>query len=80
MGYVKSNTDPNLYYLKVGNEPLILVMYVDDLFLIGSFRLIKDYKENLAAEFGMKDLALMHYFLGLEVWQQKSEIFLGQER
>jgi hypothetical protein len=26
----------------------------------------------------MKDIDLMHYFLGLEVWQQPGEIFLGQ--
>ena len=26
----------------------------------------------------MKDLGLMHYFLGLEVWQRQKEIFLGQ--
>eukprot|EP00253_Pinus_taeda_P016433 PITA_16433 len=28
----------------------------------------------------MKDLGQMHYFLGLEVWQQKGGIFLGQGR
>eukprot|EP00253_Pinus_taeda_P010535 PITA_10535 len=28
----------------------------------------------------MKDLGRMHYLLGLEVWQQKGEIFLGQGR
>ena len=28
----------------------------------------------------MKDLGKMHYFLGLEVLQQKEEIFLGQGR
>eukprot|EP00253_Pinus_taeda_P034518 PITA_34518 len=28
----------------------------------------------------MKDLGQMHYFMGLEVWQQKGEIFLGQGR
>ena len=67
MEFVKNDADPNLYYLGVGDEPLILVLYVDDLFLIGSSRLIKDYEENLAAEFNMKDLVLMHYFLGLEV-------------
>ena len=68
MGFVKSDAYPNLYYLVVENEPLILVLYVDDLFLIGSSRLIKDYKKNLATEFDMKDLGQMHYFLGLEVW------------
>ena len=28
----------------------------------------------------MKDLGLMHYFLGLKVWQLKDEIFLSQGR
>ena len=28
----------------------------------------------------MKDLGLMHYFLGLEVWQKPSEIFLTQRK
>lgn len=80
MGFVKSDTDPNLYYLRVGDQPLILVLYVDDLFLTGSSRLIKDCKENSATEFDMKDLGLMHYFLGLEVWRRKGEIFLDQGR
>jgi hypothetical protein len=26
----------------------------------------------------MKDLGLMHYYLGLEVWKKPCEIFLGQ--
>eukprot|EP00253_Pinus_taeda_P025597 PITA_25597 len=47
---------------------------------IGSSRLIEDCKKNLATKFDMKDLGRMHYFLGLEVWQQKGEIFLGQGR
>lgn len=75
-----SDIDPNLYYLMVEGEPLILILYVDDLFLTGSSGLIKDYKRNLAAKFDMKDLVLMHYFLGLEVWQKDREIFLGQGR
>eukprot|EP00253_Pinus_taeda_P017294 PITA_17294 len=80
MGFVQSDTDPNLYYRVVENEPLILVLYVDDLFLTGSSRLIRDCKKNLATEFDMKDLGQMHYFLGLKVWQQKGEIFRGQGR
>ena len=61
----------------VENEPLILVLYVDDMVLTGSSRLIKDCKRNLVAEFNMKDMGLMHYFLGLEVWKKNGGIFLG---
>eukprot|EP00253_Pinus_taeda_P004175 PITA_04175 len=80
MGFVKSDVDPNLYYLVVESEPLILVLYVDDLFLTGASKLIEDCKKNLATKFDIKDLGRMHYFLGLEVWEQKGEIFLGQGR
>jgi len=51
---------------------------VVDLFLTGIKTQINGCKENLAKEFEMKDLRLMHYFLGLEVWQREGEIFLGQ--
>eukprot|EP00253_Pinus_taeda_P003979 PITA_03979 len=40
--------------------------------------LIHQCKRELASEFKMKDLGLMHYFLGLKVWQKPSEIFLSQ--
>jgi hypothetical protein len=26
----------------------------------------------------MKDIGLMHYYLGLEVWKKHGEVFLGQ--
>ena len=35
-------------------------------------------KKKLAEEFDMKDLGLMHYFLGLELWQSSEGIFLNQ--
>ena len=41
---------------------------MDDFFLTGDERLIRDCKSNLAVDFEMKDLGLMHYFLGLEDW------------
>ena len=49
------------------DEPVILLMYVDDQFLIGNEKHIKDWKKKLDEEFKMKDLGLLHYFLGLEV-------------
>jgi len=78
MGFTKSDADPNLYYIVVGDGPLILVLYVDDLFITGAERLISGCKEDLAMEFKMKDIGLMHYFLGLEVWKEEGHIFLGQ--
>jgi hypothetical protein len=62
----------------VGNKCLILVLYVDDLILTGLERLISKCKRVLTSEFEMKDLGMMHYFLGLEVWQRTDEIFLSQ--
>ena len=56
---------------------MILLLYVDDPFLIGEEKLILGSKRKLAAEFEMKDLGTMHY-LGLEVWQKPSEIMLSQ--
>jgi hypothetical protein len=68
LGFTKSEADPSLYLLPVGKDPLILVLYVYDLFLTGAKELITMCKKELASEFEMKDIGLMHYFLGLEVW------------
>jgi hypothetical protein len=77
MGFQKSDADPNLYFIMVGDDPLILVLYVDDLFITGEERLIQHCKRDLASEFDMTDMGLMHYFLGLEVWQEDGHIFCG---
>jgi hypothetical protein len=55
-----------------------LVLYVDGLFLTGSKILIVECKHALASKFEMKDPGMMHYFLGLEVWQRTDEILLSQ--
>jgi hypothetical protein len=67
LGFSKSHADPNLYYKVVNNAPEILLLYVDDLFIIGEESLMIQCKKDLAFEFDMKDLGLMHYYLGLEV-------------
>ena len=50
----------------------------DDLFLTGEEKMIAQCKREITSEFVMKDMGLMHYFLGLEVWQRPDEIFLSQ--
>ena len=70
MGFTKSKADSKLYLKVVEDEPVILLLYVDDLFLTGNEKQIMERKKKLAEEFEMKYLGLMHYFLGLEVWQK----------
>jgi hypothetical protein len=57
---------------------VILLLYVDDLFLTREEKLITECKKRFASEFEMKDLGLMNYFLGIEVWKSPERIFLNQ--
>ena len=66
-----SDADPNLYYKVENGCSLILVLTRDEKLIVGC-------KREFASEFEMKDLGLMHYFLGLEVWKRSDEIFLSQ--
>lgn len=77
LGFQKSEADANLYLRVISNLPIILVLYVDDLFLSREDSLIDWCKRELTTRFEMKDLGLMHYFLGMEVWQKKDGIFLA---
>jgi hypothetical protein len=78
LGFTKSKEDSNLYFKVMNDEPVILLLYVDDLFLTGEEKLITECKKRLSSKFEMKDLGLMHYLLGLEVWQSPERIFLNQ--
>eukprot|EP00253_Pinus_taeda_P010022 PITA_10022 len=44
----------------------------------GDDQLIMSCKEGLAREFEMKDMGLMHYFLGMEVRQKDGEVIVSQ--
>ena len=51
---------------------------MDDLLIIRLEHHIRKCKNELVVESDKKDLGLMHYYLGLEVWQKLGEIYLGQ--
>jgi hypothetical protein len=59
LGFCKSVVDPNLYYYIVGDESLILMTY--------SGSRVVGYKQVLTSDFEIKDLGMIHYFLGQEV-------------
>jgi hypothetical protein len=56
LGFIKGVSDPNLCYYIVGDESLILMTY--------SRSRIVGYKQALTFDFEIKDLGMMHYFLG----------------
>ena len=78
LGFTRSDVDSNLYYKVVEGDTLILVLYVDDLFLTGAKRLVTWSKKQLSSEFEMKYLGMMHFFLGLEIWKQSYAILVSQ--
>jgi hypothetical protein len=54
LGFTKSKVDPNLY-LKIENDgQVILLLYVDDLFLTDEEKFITYCKKNLSTEFEMR--------------------------
>jgi hypothetical protein len=78
LGFKNISGDPNLYFKFVDDGLVILLLYVDDIFLTCVAKLISECKRNMASEFEMKDLTIMNYFLCIEVCQRQDEIFLNQ--
>ena len=78
LGSTKSKVYSKLYFNVEGRRPIILLLYFDDLFLIDENEFIVDEKKRLVAKFKMKDIGMMHYVLGTEVWKCADGIFLGQ--
>jgi hypothetical protein len=58
--FSKSIADPIIYINIVKNHLVILILYVDDFFLIGEEHLIAQTKREISTKFEMKDLGLMH--------------------
>ena len=56
LGFTKSKSDSNIYFKVEDRIRVILLLYVDDLFLTGDEEIIIDSSRILAIEFDMKYL------------------------
>ena len=56
MVFTKIKVDPNLYMNIMDDEPIILLLYVDGLFITRNEKQITDCKNKLGEEFEMKYL------------------------
>ena len=73
--------DPNVYLQQYYGNIIIIVLYVDDILIIGStLSSISFIKTTLHDAFKMSDLGLLKQFLGLEISQEFDVIMVTQEK
>ncbi|KAK9912823.1 hypothetical protein M0R45_036663 [Rubus argutus] len=81
IGFTSSYADPSLFVKASGKSKIYLLLYVDDIIITGnSEMLITEVKQALQHEFDMKDLGLLHFFLGLEIQYVPDGMFVSQHK
>ena len=75
-GFTHYHFNPTMYIQHLGDEILILVLYVDDLILTSSSSyMLQDVQRVLMDQFQMIDLGFLYYFLGLQIVRSSIGIF-----
>jgi hypothetical protein len=68
--FLRSKYDQSVYMIRTIDSLLILVLYLDDVLIIGfSTSSIVAVKRILHDKFSMMDMGPLHYFLGLDISQ-----------
>jgi len=68
LGFTRIKADHCVYFKLVGYHVIYLVLYVDDMLLVGNDKeIIQDLKTHLSSKFDMKDLSVTNYILGMEI-------------
>eukprot|EP00253_Pinus_taeda_P016897 PITA_16897 len=74
LGFTRSKADHCVYFKLIGDRVIYLVLYVDDMLLVGNDKeIIQDLKTQLSSKFDMKDLGAATIFWA---WKLKE---IGQE-
>ena len=79
--FQEASADHSLFLSFIGNSTTVLLVYVDDIVLIGNnIDAIRHITALLDHTFKIKDLGFLKYFLGLEVAQTQHGIHLCQQK
>ena len=81
-GYYHSQANHTMFYKHSKDGKIaILIVYVDDIVLTGSDKEeLERLKRRPGAEFEIKDLGTLKYFLGMEFARSKEGIFVNQRK
>jgi len=77
-GLLRGEADHCVYFN--ASRTLFLMVYVDDLVLIGDLDSVQSMKKKLNIHFEMSDLDPLSYFLGIAVTPDENGLHLSQER
>ena len=80
MGFVQSTSDPCIY-IDAGGDIFFIGVYVDDIILASrTLERVTEVKEALSQKFDIKDMGKLHFFLGMQVMQDKKtgDTWVGQ--
>ncbi|KAM1554065.1 hypothetical protein COP1_006744 [Malus domestica] len=81
LGFKSSYADSSLFVRHDGYSIVILLLYVDDIILSGdNSDQIQCVISQLTTEFDMKDLGILHFFLGLQIEYQSQGLFVHQSK
>lgn len=81
LGFVLSKSDISMLILCDQGTTMFVFIYVDDLVIASSSTQASDkLLQQLKAEFAIKDLGPLRYFLGIEVVDAKKGIWLTQKK
>ncbi|KAL0394458.1 UNVERIFIED_CONTAM: Retrovirus-related Pol polyprotein from transposon TNT 1-94 [Sesamum latifolium] len=76
--FIKNDYDPCVYKNISGSSVAYLVLYVDDILLIGNdVKMLGDIKAWLSTQFSMKDMGEASYILGIKIYRDRSRRMLG---
>jgi len=77
-GFIKNPDEPCVYKKISGSAIAFLVLYVDDILLIGNdVPMISSIKLFLSQKFSMKDLGEATYILGIKIYRDRSRRLIG---
>ncbi|GJX59139.1 retrotransposon protein, putative, ty1-copia subclass [Tanacetum coccineum] len=77
-GFTQNPDEPCVYLKASGSYVAILILYVDDILLMGNnIPMLQDVKSYLGRSFAMKDLGDAAYILGIKIYRDRSKRLIG---